>query len=141
MLGSWIKHLMLMVFPSSSQPQCSTRSVRIISNVTPCKGFLGWMSLIVIYYETGVPESSTCGAGLTTCLPRPGSGRSRRWCTTLLPSRIPCLPRRPRGECPLPLWLWQTSATCPLFCSPFCRKYSRRFPNRCFTGGCLVSAW
>src|SRR5258706_6089146 len=47
MLGLSVKHLMAICFPSSSQPYCSTRRIRIISSVRPCRGSLDGLSLIV----------------------------------------------------------------------------------------------
>lgn len=46
-LGSSVKHLIVIRLPNSSQPYCSTRWVRIISSVMPCKGFWG-CSLVII---------------------------------------------------------------------------------------------
>lgn len=41
MLGSSMKHLIVIRLPNSSQPYCATRWLRIISSVTPCKGLFG----------------------------------------------------------------------------------------------------
>lgn len=45
--GSLLKHRMRMRSPSSLQPYCSTRLVRIFSRVIPCSGFFGCCSLII----------------------------------------------------------------------------------------------
>lgn len=52
MLGSFVKHLIVIRLPNSSQPYCSTRRVRIISSVTPCKPFWGCSLVIMLSIRT-----------------------------------------------------------------------------------------
>jgi len=61
MLGSSIKHLIVIRRPNSCQPYCSTKWFRIISSVTPCKGFFGCSTVMPyshhVYSRNQLPHS------------------------------------------------------------------------------------
>lgn len=62
MLGSWVKQRRLNLSPNSSQPNLSTRYVKTVSSLMPCKGLFCW--LIKMHVQDILPDCTIFGSDL-----------------------------------------------------------------------------